>query len=71
VRLRDGRDLSLLIEAPKGSPANPFAAKEHEARFAQELTQRLPSSVVGEIVDMSKDLERLDARWLGQALSVA
>ena len=71
VRLHDGRNLSLLIQAPKGSSANPFAAEEHEARFARELTECLPNSVVSEIVNMSKDLDGLDARWLGQALSVA
>jgi len=71
VRLHDGRNLSLLIQAPKGSSANPFAAEEHEARFAQELTECLPNSVVSGIVNMSKDLDGLDARWLGQALSVA
>jgi 2-methylcitrate dehydratase PrpD len=71
VHLRDGRDFSLLIQAPKGSPANPFTAEEHEARFAQELTARVPGSVVDGIVSMSKDLDGLDVRWLGRALSAA
>ena len=71
VHLRGGRDLSLLIQAPKGSPANPFTAEEHEARFAQEVTARVPRSVVDGIVSMSKNLDGLDARWLGRALSAA
>ncbi len=69
VRLRDGRELSILIPAPKGSAANPFTAAEHEARFTQELSSRLRGNVCAEIVSMSKDLDRLDPRWLGRVLS--
>src|SRR5207245_1480149 len=38
VRLRDGREFSILVPAPKGSPARPFTAQEHEERFTQELS---------------------------------
>jgi 2-methylcitrate dehydratase PrpD len=69
VRLRDGRELSLLVPAPKGSPADPFTAEEHEARFTQELTARLPTSVCDRILAMARDLDGLDPRWLGRALS--
>jgi 2-methylcitrate dehydratase PrpD len=68
VRLRDGRKLSLLVPAPKGSPANPFTAAEHEARFAQELARRVSDKVCTEIVAMANDLDRLDPRWLGRVL---
>jgi ferric-dicitrate binding protein FerR (iron transport regulator) len=71
VRLRDGRALSLLVPAPKGSPAHPFTAQEHEARFVQELSTRLSDKVCAEIVGMSRDLDRLDPRWLARALSAS
>jgi 2-methylcitrate dehydratase PrpD len=69
VELRDGRKLSMLVPAPKGSARNPFTAAEHEARFTQELSSRLRGSVCAEIIGMSKDLDRLDPRWLGRVLS--
>jgi 2-methylcitrate dehydratase PrpD len=68
VTLRDGRTVSKLVAAPKGSPAQPFTAAEHEARFMQELSQRLPEKVCAGIVAMSRDLDRLDPKWLGQVL---
>jgi 2-methylcitrate dehydratase PrpD len=69
VRLRDGRALEQFVRAPKGSAGDPFTAEEHEARFVQELSSRVPDKVCTEIVAMSKDLDRLDPRWLGQVLS--
>ena len=69
VELRDGRTLSILIPAPKGSAKNPFTAAEHEARFTQELSSRLRGNVCAEIIGMSKDLDRFDPRWLGRVLS--
>ena len=69
VVLRDGRKLSMLVPAPKGSPSQPFTGAEHEARFTQELSQRVSDKTCAEIVAMSHDLDRLDPRWLGQALS--
>src|ERR1700733_13589482 len=65
VVLRDGRSLSLLVRAPKGSASDPFTGAEHEARFTQELSRRVSAQVCAEIVRMSKDLDRLDPRWLG------
>jgi 2-methylcitrate dehydratase PrpD len=69
VQLRDGRSLSLLVRAPKGSASDPFTGAEHEARFTQELSGRVAAKVCAEIVRMSKDLDRLDPRWLGRVLS--
>ena len=71
VRLRDGRELSLLVPAPKGSAGNPFTAQEHETRFTQELASRVSAKVCAAIVGVAKDLDRLDPRWLGRALSGA
>jgi 2-methylcitrate dehydratase PrpD len=68
VVLRDGRSLALLVPAPKGSAANPFTAAEHERRFTQELSRRIPAKTCAEIVRMSRDLDRLDPRWLGRVL---
>jgi 2-methylcitrate dehydratase PrpD len=64
VELRDGRKLSLLVPAPKGSPSQPFTAAEHEARFTQELSTRISASACAEIIAMAKDLDRLDPRKL-------
>src|SRR5262249_28940420 len=64
VTLRDGRTLSKLVPAPKGSPAQPFTAAEHEARFTHELSTRVSEKTCAEIVAMSRDLDRLDPRWL-------
>jgi 2-methylcitrate dehydratase PrpD len=70
VRLRDGRALSRLITAPKGSAGDPFTAAEHEARFQQELVGRgLSETACAEIIAVSQDLDRLDPSWLGRALS--
>jgi 2-methylcitrate dehydratase PrpD len=69
VVLRDGRKFSMLVPAPKGSPSQPFTAAEHEARFTQGLSPRVGDKTCAEIVAMSRDLDRLDPRWLGQALS--
>ena len=67
--LRDGRKLSKLVPAPKGSPTQPFTAAEHEARFTQELSARVSEKICAEIVAMSRNLDRLDPRWLGEALA--
>jgi 2-methylcitrate dehydratase PrpD len=64
VTLRDGRTLSLLVPAPKGSPTQPFTAAEHEARFMQELSSRVPAKACAEIIALSRDLDRLDPRCL-------
>ena len=69
VVLRDGRKFSMLVPAPKGSPSQPFTAAEHEARSIQELSPRVGDKASAEIVAISRDLDRLDPRWLGQALS--
>lgn len=69
VVLSDGRKLSMLVPAPKGSPSQPFTAAEHEARFTQELSPRIGDKTCAEVVAMSRDLDRLDPRWLGLALS--
>ena len=69
VQLRDGRSLSRCWCArPKGSASDPFTGAEHEARFTQELSRRVSAKVCAEIVRMSKDLDRLDPRWLGRVL---
>src|SRR5471030_2676240 len=68
VTLRDGRELSKLVPAPKGSPSQPFTGAEHEARFTQELSSRVPDKVCSEIVAMSENLDQLDPRWLGRTL---
>src|SRR6478752_613090 len=65
VTLRDGRTLSRLVPAPKGSPSQPFTGAEHEARFIQELSSRVPEKICSDIVAMSHNLDRLDPRWLG------
>jgi 2-methylcitrate dehydratase PrpD len=69
ITLRDGRTLSKFVPAPKGSPSQPFTGAEHEARFIQELSSRVPETICSEIVAMSRHLDRLDPRWLGRALS--
>jgi 2-methylcitrate dehydratase PrpD len=69
VRLRDGREVSMFVPAPKGSAARPFAAHEHEARFTLELSSRVSGTVCADIVSMAKDLDSLDPGWLGRALS--
>src|SRR5262245_57164679 len=69
VVLHDGRKLSLLVPAPKGSPSQPFTADEHEARFTQELSSRLSASICADIIAVSKDLDRLDPAWLARVLS--
>jgi 2-methylcitrate dehydratase PrpD len=69
VRLSDGRALSILVPAPKGSPAQPFTAAEHAARFTQELSTRVSARTCADITAMSRNLDSLDPRWLCGALS--
>jgi 2-methylcitrate dehydratase PrpD len=69
VTLGDGRKLSKFVPAPKGSPSQPFTDAEHEARFTQELSSRVPEKICSEIVAMSRNLDQLDPRWLGRVLS--
>ena len=59
----------MLVPAPKGSPAQPFTDAEHEARFTQELSSRIPAKSCAEIIAMSRDLDRLDPGWLGGLLT--
>lgn len=68
VALRDGRTFSRLVAAPKGSATNPFTGEEHGQRFMEELATRLPQEVCVRIIDMSRDLDRLDPVWLGTVL---
>jgi len=69
VVLRDGRTLSLLMPAPKGSPSRPFTAAEHEARFTLELSRRIPEQACADIIAVSKDLDRLDPVWIARTLA--
>jgi len=69
VELRDGRKLSIFVPAPKGSASRPFTAQEHEMRFTRELSKRVSEKVCADIISVAKDLDRLDPRWLGRALS--
>jgi 2-methylcitrate dehydratase PrpD len=71
VTLRDGRKLTKLVAAPKGSPSQPFTSAEQTARFTQELSRRVPEKVCSEIVTISQNLDQLDPRWLGRALDGA
>jgi 2-methylcitrate dehydratase PrpD len=71
VTLRDGRKLSKLVSAPKGSPSQPFTGAEHEARFTQEMSTRVSEKACFEIIAMSQNLDQLDPRWLGRALNGA
>ena len=60
VTLNDGRTLSMLVPAPKGSPTKPFTDEEQEARFTRELSTRIPAKSCAEIIAMARDLDRLD-----------
>jgi 2-methylcitrate dehydratase PrpD len=71
VELRDGRKLSILVPAPKGSPSRPFTAQEHEARFTQELSSRISEEACADIIALAKDLDRLDPAWLARVLRPA
>jgi 2-methylcitrate dehydratase PrpD len=60
VTLSDGRTLSMLVPAPKGSPAKPFTDEEQEERFTRELSTRILPKSCAEIIAMARDLDRLD-----------
>jgi 2-methylcitrate dehydratase PrpD len=64
VTLNDGRALSMLVAAPKGSPAKPFSDAEQEERFTRELTTRIPAQSCAEIIAMARNLDRLDPNRL-------
>jgi hypothetical protein len=50
------------------SPMMFTAFEEHETRFAQELSRRVPAKVCADIVAMSRNLDLLDPRWLCHVL---
>jgi 2-methylcitrate dehydratase PrpD len=60
VTLNDGRVLSMLVPAPKGSPAKPFTDEEQEERFTRELSTRMPAPGCADVIAMARDLGRLD-----------
>ena len=64
VRLRDGRALSILVPAPRGSPLRPFPGPEQQERFRQELRSRVPDRVCTEIERMAESIDTLDPRRL-------
>jgi 2-methylcitrate dehydratase PrpD len=69
VTLSDGRTLSMLVPAPKGSPAKPFTDGEQAERFTRELSTRIPAKSCAEIVATAHDLDRLDPGRLCRLLS--
>ncbi len=60
VTMNNGRALSMLVPAPKGSPAKPFTDEEQEERFTRELATRIPAQSRADIIAMAHDLDRLD-----------
>jgi 2-methylcitrate dehydratase PrpD len=60
VTLNDGRALSMLVPAPKGSPTKPFTEAEQEDRFTRELSTRISTKSCADIIAMADDLDRLD-----------
>ena len=69
VTLNDGRTLSMLVPAPKGSPTKPFTDEEQEARFTRELSTRIPAKSCDDIIAMARDLDRLDPGRLCRLLT--
>jgi len=60
VTLNDGRALSTLVAAPKGSPTKPFTDAEQEERFTRELMTRISAKSCADVIAMARDLDRLD-----------
>src|SRR3546814_310457 len=71
VRLKDGREITAFVSAPKGSQSRSFTRDEHHSRFKQELMTRISGSACAEIIAAASDLEQLDASWLGRKLASA
>jgi 2-methylcitrate dehydratase PrpD len=68
VTLNDGRVLSMLVPAPKGSPTKPFSDAEQEERFTRELSTRISAQSCADIVAMAHNLDRLDPGRLCELL---
>jgi 2-methylcitrate dehydratase PrpD len=69
VTLNDGRALSMLVPAPKGSPTKPFTDAEQEERFTRELSTRISTKSCADIIAMARDLDRLDPARLSDLLT--
>ena len=54
---------------PRAARPSPSPARSTRRASSQELSSRVPEKVCSEIVAMSRNLDRLDPRWLGGALS--
>src|SRR3546814_1681231 len=58
VRLKDGREITAFVSAPKGSQSRSFTRDEHHSRFKQELMTRISGSACAEIIAAASDLEQ-------------
>lgn len=57
---RDGRDIVVRADVPKGDPANPVSHHELNRKFRQCVEGRLPAVEVDRVLDMLLHLEELD-----------
>ena len=72
ITLTDGRNHSVFVPAPKGSPSRPFSHYDHVARFRRELANRFTARACDQIVEIAENLADLDkVRRLTDLLAVA
>ena len=72
ITLTDGRNHSVFVPAPKGSPSRPFSHDDHVARFRRELANRLTAQACDQIVEIAENLADLDkVRRLTDLLAAA
>src|SRR3546814_10761963 len=57
VRLKDGREITAFVSAPKGSQSRSFTRDEHHSRFKQELMTRISGSACAEIIAAARSEE--------------
>lgn len=71
LRLASGREHSVFVGAPKGSPSRPYTLDDHVARFRHEVGRRLSPAACDRLIKTLKQVEALaDVASLGPELAI-
>lgn len=61
IRLRSGKEHSIFVPTPTGSPSRPLTHEEYVLRFHREVGKRLPERCRASLVKISENLAKIDS----------
>jgi len=61
LTLNSGREISMFVDAPLGSPSRPLSHDHQVQRFRNELSSRLPPVVCDSLIILSRRIGQLDS----------